>query len=247
MKISRRSAYRRKRESFDVLLDWFVRAPWWTPWVSATVLYALVAYGIPAALHTSLVVWSAIAFLWASLVLMVGGASFVARREQRLLLITGHSVADLRSLDWREFEQLVKAAFERDGYRVAATGHDRADGGVDLVLRRKGRQIYVQCKRWKQNQLVGVEQVRALHGVAAAEGADSSVFVISGIFSEPARQFARKVGMRLIDGDELVRFVSELDTSQPPENATGPSAGDANGNSSDASKMAGSKDVGPLG
>jgi hypothetical protein len=51
----------------------------------------------------------------------------------------------LRSLSWREFEDLIGRAYRLQGYEVLATAHG-ADGGIDLILTRGAERIFVQCK-----------------------------------------------------------------------------------------------------
>ena len=90
--------------------------------------------------------------------------------------------------------------------RSAARG--RADGGVDLVLTRAGETTVVQAKHWRSDR-VGVQLVRELYGVQRAMHAQHLMFVVSmGRYTADARRFAAKVGMTLVDGDELLRIIS---------------------------------------
>ena len=105
-------------------------------------------------------------------------------------------------MTWPEFELLVGEAFRLRGFAVEERGGAAADGGVDLILRRDGKRYFVQCKQWKVLQ-VGVPVVRELYGVVAAHGAGGGYVVTSGKFTAPAADFARSVGLRLIDGPAL--------------------------------------------
>ena len=100
------------------------------------------------------------------------------RRRARQNLVT--DVAESKATDvldgmsWREFEMLVGEGFRLQGYQVVETGGGGADGGVDLVLTKPGKnggeKFLVQCKQWRAFK-VGVDVVRELYGVMAARGA----------------------------------------------------------------------------
>ena len=85
-----------------------------------------------------------------------GGAGISAwRRRKRQKLVTDATKSEasdaLEGISWREFEMLVGEGFRLQGYQVVETGGGGADGGVDLVLtklgKNSGEKFLVQCKR----------------------------------------------------------------------------------------------------
>jgi restriction system protein len=112
------------------------------------------------------------------------------------------------SLTWRQFESFTAEAYKRQGYTVIETP-EGPDNGIDLVLRKDGEKTYVQCKHWKANT-VGVEKIRELLGSMAAGGAQNGIFVTSGRYTEPAREFARECGIKLVDGDALATLIGNV-------------------------------------
>jgi len=125
------------------------------------------------------------------------------------LLEKQKGVGSIRSIAWREFEELVGEAYRRKGYRVTETGGGGPDGGVDLILRKNGEHILVQCKNWRMDK-IGVKVVRELYGVVAAEGASGGVVICSGEFTQEACDFARGKPMELITGTTLARMIEEV-------------------------------------
>ena len=93
-------------------------------------------------------------------------ASFFNTRRTRQLLDTRTGLESIAALGWRDFERLVGEAFRRRGYSVEETGLGGADGGIDLILRRDGRRILVQCKQWRRER-VSVNVVREMYGLMA--------------------------------------------------------------------------------
>ena len=74
-------------------------------------------------------------------------------------------------------------AYRRHGYAVSRpSGKGDPDGGVDLILKKDGSTIVVQCKQWKAWK-VGVPIVREVFGVLTARKAQRAIIVTSGIFS----------------------------------------------------------------
>lgn len=113
----------------------------------------------------------------------------------------------LANVDPLEFERLIAAWYERQGYRVEHTGTGgRAhwfDGGIDLKLHRDGRCTLVQCKRANAYQVTH-NVVHELLGILETEGADRGIVITTGEFTAYARESAAKTPrMELIDGDQL--------------------------------------------
>ena len=110
-------------------------------------------------------------------------------------------------------------AYRRKGYAVTESGGGGADGGVDLVLRKDGKKLLVQCKRWKTKS-VDVKIVRELFGVMAAEGATGVVVISSGSFTREARDFASGKPLELVNGSELIEIISSVQRTPMPASQT---------------------------
>jgi len=127
--------------------------------------------------------------------------------------VTSSPSADaLHGMSWREFEMLVSEAFRLQGYGVQEQGGAQADGGVDLVARKGTETFLVQCKQWKALR-VGVDVVRQLYGVMAAQGAAGGFVVSSGRFTDDAIAFAAGRNLRLIDGPKLFGLLQQARVS----------------------------------
>lgn len=66
---------------------------------------------------------------------------------------------------------------------------------------------------------VGVQIIRELYGVMAAQGAAGGYVVTSGVFTEEARRFAEGREIKLIGGDQLLRMIR--DTQSAPAASRG--------------------------
>ena len=121
------------------------------------------------------------------------------------------SIESLRALPWKRFEDLLGEAYRRQGYRVEETLGGGADGGVDLVLRKEGRTILVQCKRHKSP--IGVTVVRELYGVLIDRRAAGAKLVATTNFTPDAVAFAAGKPIELVGSTALLELIRGVQTS----------------------------------
>ena len=115
------------------------------------------------------------------------------------------NLTQLQSLSPSDFEEYVaRRIFERRGYKALNTP-DVKDGGIDvLVTDRIGRQMVVQCKRYRHS--VGEPVVRDLYGTMIGNGAVSAYLVTTGEITTAARLWAAGKPIELVDGQRLVEL-----------------------------------------
>ena len=131
--------------------------------------------------------WAGVAGLFAAaLALAVAGGRWSRRRAAR------RSVEGLRKLHPDDFEAEVAGWLQREGWRVERRG-GTGDGGIDLLARKRGETLAVQCKRYAEHATVTASQVRELYGAAVAEGATAAVLVTTGHVSGPAQAWAESL------------------------------------------------------
>lgn len=217
---------RRKTNGADAVTDLVAKLPWWVGVVLAIVAY-VVLHRLAAPLAVAplrpgqagaLVVRTIIQamasvgqYLVPAFCLIGAGLSAYRQRERRGLVdrVTQNPAADmLNGMSWRQFEKLVGEAFRLQGYAVKETGGGGADGGVDLRLTRNGETYLVQCKQWRALR-IGVDVVRELYGVMAAEGAAGGFVVTSGRFTEEAAKFAAGRNVTLVGGEKLLGLIRQ--------------------------------------
>lgn len=221
---------RKQQSPFEDIIDIASKLPWKVSCVLAVVSY-LVLHGIsgikpsnPAGigqmgdfvakqLFITLAMFGQfvlpLAFLVGALV------SFLTARKRSKLYTTvaeSSSNSALFDMSWQEFEMLMVEYFRRRGYHALRTGGNGPDGGIDIVLTNNNETYLVQCKQWKAQRL-GVQAVRELHGVMAAQRAVGGFVVCAGRFTDEAKEFAGQVNIRLFDGAMLYRMIREAKES----------------------------------
>lgn len=116
---------------------------------------------------------------------------------------------NLASMDWQQFEVLIRDLFEREfgseGAKVEVTQASR-DEGVDALAYDpdpiRGGKFVIQAKRY--NNLVPVSAVRDLYGTVMNEGAVKGILVTTSYYGPEARDFAKDKPLTLINGEQLM-------------------------------------------
>jgi restriction system protein len=212
----------RKNES---ILNLLVGAPWWASVVLSGVVFVILRYIFPGISGDNLVLKSVaraapIVAPWAALFLLIPAPISAYRSWRKSKLLDGQKDLDgIRSLNWREFEQLVGEAYRRQGYAVRENTGAGPDGGVDLVLKKDGNTYLVQCKQWRSWK-IGVKVVREMYGVMTANYASGGIVITSGMFTQEAKSFAAGKPIDLVEGRQLADLVGSVQKSAaltPPD------------------------------
>lgn len=128
----------------------------------------------------------------------------------------GWSPGVFEIMEWRRFEAVVEALFAQAGFRTRSQSHG-ADGGVDIWIYSKHKPeapvTIVQCKHW-QGKRVGVDKIRELRGVMAAQGIARGQFATTSRFTEEAVAFAKDNGINLLDVEGLLNLIKSRSSDQ---------------------------------
>lgn len=221
---------RRNDDTFNVMRDIFLMAPWWIGPVVAAVAYALIAYvatplfaRYPNMIIKTLASSGHLIATFAGIAVLIAWLAAMSTRLRSASLLNRQTHAEsLKSVSWKEFEDLIGAAYRRQGYKVLDTGPG-ADGGIDLLLYRDGQETVVQCKQWRVRQ-VGVKPIRELYGILNTSKHKSArgVFVTIGDYTGEARMFAEENGIELIGQKQLVEMIQSVQRNEQRPAVTGP-------------------------
>ncbi|MET1256816.1 restriction endonuclease [Aliikangiella maris] len=95
---------------------------------------------------------------------------FLAQNPQQIYLLTP-----------REFEEIIAEIFRAKGFEVTLTAQTR-DGGKDIIAIQRSElgidtKYFIECKKYASDNKVGVEIVRALHGIKNTLNAPNKVIL----------------------------------------------------------------------
>jgi HJR/Mrr/RecB family endonuclease len=123
---------------------------------------------------------------------------------------------DLDNLSWEEFESIVGILFEERGFDTETT-RGTQDLGVDVWAESEDERLAIQAKHYAAGNTVGRETLQKLTSTLAKGDADRAIIVTSSSFADTAVRYADDfgAGLELIDGNELLRELSELEIPPP--------------------------------
>lgn len=138
---------------------------------------------------------------------------------QELVTALRTSPALVHEITPREFEEVVTEIFRAKGYEVDLTQRT-ADGGKDIIaihtdalgIRNK---YFIECKRYAEDNKIGVALVRALQGVKnTKDGPNKTILVTTSKFTSGAKNFVEheassKWDVTLADYDVLVGWLND--------------------------------------
>jgi len=124
-----------------------------------------------------------------------------------------YSFESLCNMGEQEIEKLVHDIFKQRGYSVAEKDKGAYDG-VDLVLNMYNETTFVQCSRWKEEQ-VDITAVGELYLASTVEGAQYGIVITAGAFTPEALDFSLGKPLLLINGVDLSQMIDALSTDNP--------------------------------
>ncbi|MDX2161167.1 MAG: restriction endonuclease [bacterium] len=112
---------------------------------------------------------------------------------------------DLGQISPREFERYIAwLIHQRTGYQTRVCG-GAGDQGVDVeVFDGKDKLVgIVQCKRYDPSKALSPQYVRELATVRQMRGVQIAYLATTAYFTRDSHALAKRLGVRLIDGDDL--------------------------------------------
>ena len=115
-------------------------------------------------------------------------------------------VSSFDSMTGIEFENTLKLIFEGLDYTVSTT-QTSGDFGVDLILKRNGKTIGLQAKRYKSK--VSLDAVQEITSGIMHYNLSEAWVVTNNYFTKPAMKLAQSTNVQLIDRDGLTQCVKD--------------------------------------
>ena len=136
---------------------------------------------------------------------------FVSPHEVVDQLESGYNLA---TMDWEDFEHLVRELFEKEFGQNGAEVHVTrvsSDGGVDAVILDpdpiRGGKIVIQAKRYTNT--VGLSAVRDLYGTVINEGANRGILVSTADYGSDSYDFVKGKPLSLLNGSNLLSLLEK--------------------------------------
>lgn len=194
-------------------LNALVKFPWWATLILAAGVYAALFWVVPVIIEGQSLLRPLAPFIEhmapaaGFLMLILAAVSAYHQICKGWLLEQPAGAGSKEGSKRRQFERLVSEAFRRQGYMVLHRIEDGPEHGANIWLRKNGQVAFVQCKHWRA-KTVGVEAVRELCDIMAAESVKNGIIVTCGSFTLDAMELARANSIALIDGPRLMEMIT---------------------------------------
>ncbi|MNC01363.1 DNA topoisomerase 1 [compost metagenome] len=149
------------------------------------------------------------AFLAVSVIIAIS-LSVAAKKAERL---KKSGIADIDKMEGVQFEKYLGHLFRAQGYKAEVT-KAAGDYGADLLLRKDGKRIVVQAKRYSKN--VGIKAVQEAQASIAHYSAIEAWVVSNKDYTQAAYDLARSNHVRLINREALIEMILAMNPGAAP-------------------------------
>lgn len=150
-------------------------------------------------------------FVIAIIVLAIRGK--ISPKSERANQTVSLSMDDLWKMDPYQFEKFIERMYERKGYKASRTSGSN-DKGADIIAigKKSGYQLVVQVKH-HQNK-IGTTAVQEVVGARDFYNADKAVLIASSGLTKPAKRYADKTEVLLVERERLLELTNKHFDSQ---------------------------------
>ena len=131
------------------------------------------------------------------------------RQHQERLRRLRYTMEEIDAMTPTQFELACRDLVRRDG-RVARHVGGAGDEAADVIATdRDGNIIVVQCKHTTRGKNIGVKVMYEVKGTASfSHQASIAIVATNGGFTSPAREWASRHGIHLLDRAKLARWAA---------------------------------------
>lgn len=123
-------------------------------------------------------------------------------------------LARLRKVNPYKFEKMMTHLLAEMGYK-GTDGEELVtqrsnDGGIDGIINKDPlglETVYVQVKRYGENNTVGSPEINGFYGALTRMHANRGVFITTSSFSKDAQVAAKQLNIALVDGEMLTNLM----------------------------------------
>lgn len=123
-------------------------------------------------------------------------------------------LSKLRDVDPYKFEHMMVKLLSKMGYKgtngQSLVTQKSNDGGIDGIINQDPlglRTVYVQVKRYAENNVIGRPVIDEFFGALRRKHTDRGVFITTSSFSQGAKEAAKQLNIALVDGEMLTNLM----------------------------------------
>lgn len=119
---------------------------------------------------------------------------------------------NIKLLNGIAFEHFCAFLFQENGYRVQVTPPSR-DGGKDIILKKKGEKIYVECKAYAEHNIISRPVIQKLVGACAGDNIKTGYIITTSGFTKDAIDYIYKcktINVVHLDMNDIIRMAKNI-------------------------------------
>lgn len=122
----------------------------------------------------------------------------------------------IQNMSGREFEKFCYYLFKELGYKTILTKASN-DYGRDVIVEIDNKTIFVECKRYSDDNIVGREIVQKLSGSISMFNADKGIIITTGKYHKNALEAADMIGnIELWNMTQIMMMVLKVNMKRIP-------------------------------
>lgn len=113
------------------------------------------------------------------------------------------------SMSDRDFEFFISELLKEMDYDIIKVTPPTGDFGTDIIAKKGGVSVAVQCKKYNEKNRVGNTSIQQLIGSMRYYGASHSIFVTTSDYTEKAKEQTKNASIELWNKDTLHGYVKK--------------------------------------
>ncbi len=136
-------------------------------------------------------------------VVFAGLVGFIRKKQRGRLraALLAAGTANPMQLTPEQYERFCAALLSNNGWHTSVT-RKSGDFGADVIARKGGLVLAIQCKQWSKS--VGVKAVQEVHAALSHYGATQGIVVTTTGYTPAAHALAASTGVRLLSHTDLI-------------------------------------------
>lgn len=137
-------------------------------------------------------------------------------KERNMLRKLAQSgIKDIDRMDGHQFEVYLKALLKELGYKSIVTGNSH-DFGADLIVKKNGKKISIQAKRYKHKSRVRLDSIQQVYASKPFYKTNECWVITNSFFTKSAVKLAKACNVKLYDRYALATLINQSKATVKP-------------------------------
>lgn len=131
------------------------------------------------------------------------------KENMYLKALSKSGMRKINQMDGFQFEVYLRALLKELGYKSSVTSNSH-DFGADLVMKKDGKRVVIQAKRYSYRNRVGIDAIQQVYASKPYYKAHECWVMTNSFFTNPAKKLAKVYDVKLFDCFELIKLIRRI-------------------------------------